>query len=158
MQDIDNKQIQKTRNPEVSENDHAGLVSYRRTPSQLFQGWGPKLMAAALAIGGLVASTLPATAAVKVIALATCAGREASLISHPDAEIPSDVNVRGETVLRIDLSAMGQISSLNVQQSAGDPELDWEAMRVARGSRFTAASAGCQPAADEFLYKVIFSD
>lgn len=54
MQRFDNKEHARTRNPERL-GDAAGLAFPRRVAGTLFQGWGPKLMLAALAGSALCA-------------------------------------------------------------------------------------------------------
>jgi hypothetical protein len=57
MRQFDEKQHAKTRNPERP-GDTAGLALPARVPGTLFQGWGPKLMLAALAVSALSAPAL----------------------------------------------------------------------------------------------------
>jgi hypothetical protein len=57
MRQSDNKERSKTRNPELPGNE-AGLALPRRVRETLFQGWGPKLMLAALAVSALCAPAM----------------------------------------------------------------------------------------------------
>jgi TonB family protein len=145
----------RSRNPERLD-DESGVALPKRLPGTLFQGWGPKLMVAALAIGTLALSNKPANAATAV-AMTACENHGATLISSPSFDVPDGVAERGDAILRIDLSATGRIENLAVAQSSGDPLLDFEAMRVARESRYNAAIVDCKPAADSVLYRVTFA-
>jgi TonB family protein len=126
-----------------------------RFRSTLFQGWGPQLMAAALAAASGLAPR-PATA--NVVAVSSCEDHGARLISSPAVSTPDEAPGGGEATLRVRLSAEGQILNVTIAQSTGDPLLDIEALRVARESRYAAAFVGCKPAADDVLYRVSFSN
>jgi hypothetical protein len=67
MRQFDYKERAKTRNPEHP-GDAAGLALPRRIAGTLFQGWGPKLMLAALAGSALCA---PAMAQVSFIGVSS---------------------------------------------------------------------------------------
>jgi TonB family protein len=134
--------------------DQAGVVMPKRICGNLFQGWGPKLLAAALAIGALAVSEKPVLA--QSVAQAACADRGATLISSPSFSRPEGAMAGGVTLLRINLSASGQIEHVAVSQSSGDPVLDIEAIRIARASRYNPAMANCRAAAETFLYRVEF--
>jgi TonB family protein len=151
---FNNREHLKTRNPERSD-DVAGIALPQRVSGKLFPGWGPKLMLAAFAVGALAVSNRPASAATAV-AQAACGDHGAVLVSSPVFGAPDGMSGNHETVLRIDLTASGRIANLAVAQSSGDPILDFEAIRVARESRYAAAVDGCKPAADSFLYRVTF--
>jgi TonB family protein len=153
---FDNREHLKPRNPERSD-DAGGIALPKRVPGQLFPGWGPKLMLATFAVGALAISNRPAEAAT-VVAVAACDQHGAALVSSPAFEIPDGASGDHEAVLRVDLSAAGRIQDLAVAQSTGDPILDFEAIRVVRESRYAAASVGCRPAADSFLYRVTFDN
>jgi TonB family protein len=155
MRQLDNNQYLRMRTPERTE-DGERIAAPKRIASPLFQGWGPKLMAAALAFGALGLSNRPAMAA-NIVAYAACQDHGATLLHSPIVEVPDGDSASGEAILRVDLSATGQISAISIAQSSGDPLLDFEAMRAARQSRYSAASAGCKPAADQFLYSVSFN-
>jgi TonB family protein len=149
-------QIKNLRNPELPD-ERTGIARPPRTSHALFAGWGPKLLIAALAITAVLGANQPASAATKVIALATCgADHGAVLLSHPDVILPDLVSGTGETIMRVDLGTSGEISNLSIAQSSGDAVLDFAAMRVARGSRYQAASWDCQSAGESVLYRVIF--
>jgi hypothetical protein len=156
MQVTDNNERLKIRKPDRPD-DEAGVVLPKRTRAALFQGWGPKLMAAALTIGTLALSSSPAKAA-KVVAQAMCEDRGAALISSPAFDVPDGAAGGRETLLRVDLSAEGTVTKVSLAQTSGDDLLDFEAMRVAITSRYAAAIIGCEPAADSFLYRVIFAN
>jgi TonB family protein len=113
-------------------------------------------MAAGLATIAPVLSTRPAAA--NVVAVSSCEDHEARLISRPTVSTPDEAPAGGEAILRVDLSAAGQIRNLTIAQSTGDARLDLEAMRVARESRYAAAFVDCKPAADDVLYRVTFSN
>ena len=150
------EQLKNLRNPERPD-EHTGIARPPRTSHPLFAGWGPKLLTAAIAFATVVGANQPASAATKVIALTSCAADHgAALLSHPDVILPDFVSGTGETVMRVDLAASGQISKISIAQSSGDAGLDFAAMRVARGSRYQAASSGCQSSGDSVLYRVIF--
>jgi hypothetical protein len=57
MRQFDDKEHAKTRNPERP-GDAAGLALPARVRGTLFQGWGPKLMLAALAVSALCAPAM----------------------------------------------------------------------------------------------------
>lgn len=135
--------------------DEGTLIRPKRVSTALFQGWGPKLLATALAIGTLGFSAHPATAA-QVIALASCQNHGAALVSNPIPDAPDGDAATGETVVRVDLSSAGRVQTVAVAQSSGDTLLDFAAMRVARESQYSAASFDCKPAATQFLYSVTF--
>ncbi|HTU70302.1 MAG TPA: energy transducer TonB [Candidatus Baltobacteraceae bacterium] len=146
------------RNPERTEQS-TGIARPIRTSQKLFAGWGPALLTGAVTLFALLCASVPASAATKVILASACStpNHGAALLSHPDVMLPDGVNGTGTTILRVDLAASGEISNIAVAQSSGDSALDFAAMRVARASRYAAASWDCQPAGDSFLYKVIFA-
>jgi TonB family protein len=154
MRRIDETQHLKSRNPGRPE-DEGGVAMPKRLPGTIFQGWGPKLMAAALAMIAPALTTRSATA--NVVAVSACENHSARLISSPAISTPEDAAIGGEAILRVDLSATGQIQNLAVAQSTGDALLDFEAMRVARESRYAAAFVDCKPAAESVLYRVTFA-
>jgi TonB family protein len=127
-----------------------------RFRSTLLQGWAPKLMAAGLATIAPILSARPTAA--NVVAVSSCEDHGARLISSPAVSTPDEAPAGGEAILRVDLSAAGQIRNLTIAQSTGDARLDLEAMRVARESRYAAAFVDCKPAADDVLYRVTFSN
>jgi TonB family protein len=126
-----------------------------RLPGTLLQGWGPKVMAAALATTVPALSTRPVAA--NVVAVSSCEDHGAQLVSSPAVTTPEEAPAGGEAIVRVDLSAAGQIRNLTIAQSTGNALLDFEAMRVARESRYAAAFVDCKPAADDVLYRVSFS-
>jgi TonB family protein len=156
MREIDNNEHLKIRNPERPDQE-TGIALPRRLPQTVFQGWGPKLMAATLAAGTLVLSNSPAKASTTV-AQTSCEDHGAVVLSSPEFSAPEGIVAEGETVLRINLTAQGQIQDLAVVQSSGNALLDYEAMRVASESRYEAAMVDCKPAADTFLYRVTFAN
>ena len=125
-----------------------------RLLAPVFSGWGPKLIGAALAIVAAALAMRPAEA--NVVAVASCENHDARLVSSPAVSVPEDAAAGGEAILRVDLSASGQIRGLAVAQSTGSALLDFAAMRVARESRYAAAFVDCKPAADQVLYRVTF--
>ncbi|HTZ53966.1 MAG TPA: energy transducer TonB [Candidatus Acidoferrum sp.] len=158
MLPIDHEDLKNVRNPGRPDSE-AGLVRPMRTPNPLFKGWGPKLLTIALALCGIVITRTPASADVKVIAITNCAADHgAELLSNPDAILPDFAYPNGETTLRVKLNASGRVDDVAIAQSSGDAMLDFAAMGVVRGSRYQPATQSCAAAADEFLYKVIFSD
>ncbi len=149
-------QLKNLRTPEIPD-DRTGIARPPRTSHALFAGWGPKLLIAAIAFTTVLSANQPASAATKIVAATLCgADHGAMLLSHPYVILPDGVSGSGETIMRVDLAASGQISNIAIAQSSGDAALDFAAMRVARASRFQAASSGCQAAGDSFLYSVIF--
>jgi TonB family protein len=154
VQRIDQTQQLNTRNPAGPE-DEAAIAALKRLPGQVFHGWGPQLMVAALALASALAPR-PATA--NVVAVSACEDHGARLIDSPAISTPEEAPAGGEAVLRVGLSAAGQILNVTIAQSAGDALLDFEAMRVARESRYAAAFVDCKPAADDVLYRVSFSN
>jgi TonB family protein len=159
MRQTDSEELKATRNP-IRPDAEGGIATPRRNPTGLFHGWGPKLMLCAVAIGAFASANKAAIAGPEHVALSACVipDHGASLLSNPTAEIPAGVSARGTTVLRLDLSPMGHIDRLAVAQSAGDPQLDFEAMRVAQASHYASASRNCTPVSDRVLYAVTFSD
>jgi TonB family protein len=155
MRQYDDESL-KVRNPGRPD-DEAGIASPKRISGNLFQGWGPKLMAAALAASALAFSDSQVKAA-NLVALGTaCQNHAARLISNP-AYVTPDGSGSGEAIVRVTLSATGRIENASLVQSAGDPLLDFTAMHVIRESRYAAAIAACKPAADSFLYDVDFDN
>ncbi|MGB8965082.1 MAG: TonB family protein [Candidatus Cybelea sp.] len=159
MLPINNEDLQNVRNPGRPDRE-AGLARPMRTRHPIFEGWGPKLFAVAIALCGILATHTSASADVKAVAITNCAANHgAVLISHPDLILLDLVpSAYGETTLRVGLGASGHVDNLAIAQSSGDEMLDFAAMRLARASRYEAASVNCEPAADEFLYKVTFSE
>jgi TonB family protein len=150
------EQLKNLRNPERPDQS-TGIARPPRASHALFAGWGPKLLTAAITLAAALCSSQPASAATKVIAMASCAADHgAVLLSHPDVILPDFVSGTGETVLRVDLVGSGQISNIAIAQSSGDAALDFAAMHVARGSRYEPASSDCQASGDSVLYRVIF--
>lgn len=154
MQSTDIGEHLKIRNPGRPD-DQAGIAAPRRLPGTLFQGWGPKLMAAALLVGALAFAEKPARAE-SAIAYAACANHGAELISSPSFSNPSGIDDAGVALVRINLSASGAIQQLTLAQSSGNPLLDIEAMHVVRTSRFSGATIDCKPAGETVLYRVEF--
>jgi TonB family protein len=155
MRQIDNTNHVKIRTPERPI-DEAGVALPKRVPgTSLFQGWGPKLMVAAVAIGALAIANRPANAAT-VVAQAACENHAATLISSPAFGMPEGVAAGGEAIVRIDLSATGQLQNVAIAQSSGDALLDFTATSIARESRFAPEVADCKPAAGSYLYRVTF--
>jgi TonB family protein len=151
------EQLKNLRNPERPD-EHTGIARPPRTSHALFAGWGPKLLTAAITVAAALCASQPVSASTKVIASASCAADHAAvLLSHPDVMLPDGVYGTGETVLRVNLAASGQISNISIAQSSGDAALDIAAMRVARASRYEAATWNCQASGDSFLYRVIFN-
>jgi TonB family protein len=151
------EQLKNLRNPERPD-EHTGIAKPPRTSHALFAGWGPKLLTAAITVAAALCASQPASASTKVIASTTCAAdHAAALLSHPDVMLPDGVSGTGETVLRVDLAASGEIANISIAKSSGDAVLDFAAMRVARMSSYQPASWNCQASSDSFLYRVIFS-
>jgi TonB family protein len=149
---IDETQQLNTRNPAGPE-DEAAAADLKRLPNTVFQGWGPQLMVAALAVASVLAPR-PATA--NVVAVSSCENHGARLISSPAVSTPDEAPAGGEAIVRVGLSAAAQILNITIAQSTGDARLDIEAIRVARESRYAAAFIDCKPAADDVLYRVSF--
>lgn len=141
------------RNPRRPQDDVDPAIP-TRPQAAVFHGWGPTLIAAALAIAGAALTTRPATA--NVVAVASCENHGARLMSSPALSTPEDAAAGGEAVLRVELSASGRIRELAIAQSTGSALLDFEALRVARESRYTAAFVDCKPADDVVFYHVTF--
>lgn len=125
-----------------------------RLLAPVFQGWGPKLIGVALAIVAAALAMRPASA--NVVAVASCENHDARLVSSPALSVPEGAAAGGEAILRVDLSASGQIRDLAVAQSAGSALLDFAAMREARESHYAAAFVDCKPVAAHVLYHVTF--
>lgn len=156
MRQFDNAEPLKVRNP-ARPDDEAGIATPRRVSGNLFQGWGPKLMAAALAASALAFSESQVKAATLVAIGTACQNHGARLISSPAYVTPDSVNGVGEAVVRVNLSATGKIEDLALERSAGDPLLDFTAMHIVRESRYATATAGCKASAESFLYSVNFN-
>ena len=146
-------QLKNLRNPEIPD-ERTGIARPPRTSHALFAGWGPKLLTAAVTIAAAFCAGQPASAETKIVASVCAADHGAMLLSHPDVALPDGVYGSGETVLRVDLAASGQISNISIAQSSGDAALDFAAMRVARASRYLAASSNRQAAGDSFLFSL----
>lgn len=93
------------RNPARPDNE-AGIAAPKRISGNLFQGWGPKLLA-----GGLAASTL---------AFSNSQAKATTLVAigAPSYVTPIGVNGVGEAVYRVTLSTTGQIEKVTLAQSA----------------------------------------
>ena len=127
----------------------------------LFSGWGPKLMALALAIGAAGVTGRPADAGTALADLACNApDRDAIVLSAPAPEFPDYAQVAGdsgEAVIRVELSASGHVQHTELASSTGDFALDREANRIARESSYAPAMAHCENVASTFLYQVNFT-
>jgi TonB family protein len=157
MRQYDDSEQLKIRNP-ARPDAEAGIATPHRVAGNLFQGWGPKLMAAALAASALAFTDSQVKAATLVAMGTTCQDHAARLVSSPAYVTPDGVNGAGEAVYRVNLSAFGKIESLTLERSAGDPLLDFTAMHVIRESRYDAAIVGCKASAQSFLYSVNFDN
>jgi TonB family protein len=122
--------------------------------------WGINLLAAALVLGGIANTGSRAGAAQIAQATPTCAGdRPASLRSAMVPTIPDDlhiVDLMTSASVRIDVAESGDVRGAAIERSTGDARLDDEALRVARLSKFTAATKECQPIPGSYLYEVTF--
>src|SRR5215469_11919070 len=130
MRQFDDAEALKVRNP-ARPDDEAGIATPRRISGNLFQGWGPKLMAAVLAASALAFTDSQVKAATVVAMGEACQNHGARLISNPSYVTPDGAGT-GEAVYRVNLSADGQIKDLVLERSAGDPLLDFTAMHVIR--------------------------
>lgn len=157
MRQYDDSELFEVRDP-VSPDREAGIATTKRISGNLFQGWGPKLLAGGLAASAVAFSNSQAKATTLVAISATCQNHGARLISSPSYVTPNDVNGVGEAVYLVTLSATGKIEKVALEQSAGDPVLDFTAMRVVRESRYAAAADDCRPTEDSFFYAVDFDN
>lgn len=66
--------------------------------------------------------------------------------------------VRGETVVRVDLSARGALLQTAVDQSSGNPWLDKAAVAAARSLRYWPEVSACEAVAGSYGVSVKFDD
>ncbi len=159
MLPIENEKGQQIRYPGRPDSE-AGTVRPMRTPNPLFHGWGPKLFAAALALSGVVATSKAALADTQIALISSCATADhgASVLSSPILETPEGVGASGEAIVRVNLSAAGQVKAMAIAQSSGSFDLDFAAMRQVQRSHYAPASIGCNAAEDTALYDVTFNN
>jgi TonB family protein len=154
---IEKEELGNVRNPGRPDNE-AGIVQPMRTANPLFKGWGPKLIATAVALNALRYSTAPTSAAQVAMASCSSPSHAATLISAPMADYPNGVAGSGQTVLRVMLASTGRVKNIAVAQSSGNVDLDFAATQVAEHSRYAPAVTACQATDDAFLYSVDFKE
>ena len=138
-----------------------GIALPKRASGQrLFAGWGPKLLAFALAAGSV--ASLQRGASAQLEARPSCAvpDKVASIVSHPTPEIPEialQQEVTGSVEIIVDLDADGALRSARIEHSSGNAALDAEALRVARKSRYSPTIAACTAVAESLRYTVDFA-
>ena len=157
MRQIDNEHLSNIRYPGRPDTE-AGIVHPTTSSRSFFHGWGPRLVAGAVAIGALAFATGPVKAATEFTPSCSSPDHSAMLLSNPDVESPEGVAASGQTILRVNLAATGRVSGVSVMQSSGNFDLDFAAVRVAEQSRYAPASADCSAAADTVLYSVTFTN
>jgi TonB family protein len=159
MTTVDNGQPNNPRYPERPENEMR-IIRPAATGNSLFRGWGPKLAAAALAIGTFTLSHQSASAATQIGVTSSCstADHGASLLSNPIVETPEGVAASGKAVVRVNLAASGGVDSAMIEQSSGDFNLDFAAIRAAEQSQYEPASIACRSVSDTVLYAVTFDN
>ncbi len=135
--------------------------THRSAVPSTFHGWGPKLVALALAASAFGSLEGRAYAATDPGASASCplADSPAAIVEHPTPDIPQLAYLDGpkDVVVQIDLSASGALEGASVARSSGQSLLDMEALRVVRTSRFSPAISDCLPVESRYLYTVSFA-
>ena len=143
----------------ASDDDVIGgcVIKPRYHATTFFPGWGPKLFAVLFAAALACAGAHPSDAQ---IAQADCpiADRPASVVeaatpAYPRLDWEPGVRTVG---VQVDLTTNGTLAGASIAQSSGIAQFDWEALRVARESRYEAAIDNCRPAGGTFLYLVTF--
>ena len=159
MRQIDNEYLSNIRYPGRPDSE-AGIVHPTTPANSFFHGWGPRLVAGAVAAGALAFASCPAKATTEITTPLACSNPDhgATLLSNPDVEDPAGVAASGQTIVRVSLAPTGRVSGVSIMQSSGNFDLDFAAARVAEQSRYAPASAGCRAAADTFLYTVTFAE
>jgi protein TonB len=118
------------------------------------------LAAVALAATTLSLAGAPASAKPAALLAACPEDQPAAVLSHPTPQMSEVAQAWGESgsvVLRIRLDASGELQDVAIKQSSGYAELDREAIRVARESRYAPATAGCAGQGGDYLYQVDFN-
>jgi TonB family protein len=153
----------KSRNTRIESpgDEIAGIVQPHRVGNtRLFPGWGPKLLAVAIAVSSFSQLDRNGAAAAATLAAPSCAAdRSAQIIGNPDPRLPEiarQQGVDGSVVIRVGVSAMGLLENASVAQSSGNSLLDEEALRVARRSQYAPAVHDCRAIAGAYLYVVSF--
>jgi TonB family protein len=150
----------KPRTPEPDDRKN-GIIPAPRRGKNLFAGWGPRLLSVTLAACtlGLSVSASPASADTPAQAACSVRQHDAQILSNPVPDMPEVAVLEyasGTAVLRVDLSADGQLENASIATSTGNDALDREALRVARESRYAPAVSDCQNIASSYLYTVNF--
>jgi len=161
---MENKDLERRRNTRIDlpGDGLAGMVHPKRvTGTTLFRGWGPKLLAVAIALGalGLPASHALASEDPTPSLSCTVSDRDATVVDQPTPEMPESAvaaEASGDVVVQVDLSAEGKVEKGTIVRSSHNFALDREAMRVVNETLFTPAIAGCQAIPSSYLYTVSF--
>jgi periplasmic protein TonB len=135
-----------------------GCVVKPKRSASLFQGWGPKLFAAAIAVAGFGLTTSHALAADQLPACSV-PDRPAAVVTSaiPDyPEIARGQGAAGSALVQVEIAPSGRPANAAIARSSGNEYLDREALRVVLASRFTPAMSGCEPLAGQYLYEVEF--
>jgi TonB family protein len=137
----------------------------------------PKVRHAVLGLSSLVAcaTTLCGAASAATISMTPRSSNPArvigatSLCKTPDAdaaidglpffempEIAKQQRVRGESLVRVDLTEAGGLRNAALEQSSGNPRLDGAALSTARLSRYSGEIRNCAKVAGTYLISVRF--
>jgi TonB family protein len=139
--------------------------------------FGPKVRHAVLGLSSLVActTTLCGAATAATIGMTPTSPRPApaigaaSLCKAPDAdaaidgvpffempEIAKQQRVRGESLVRVDLTETGRLRNAAIEHSSGNRWLDGAALSTARLSRYSGETRNCAKVAGTYLISVSF--
>lgn len=134
------------------------VIKPKRSINTLFPGWGPKLLAAMIALAGLGLTTSHALADDQTQAC-WAPDRPAAVLTSAIPDYPEMARLQraeGTALVQVNIAASGRLENATIARSTGNEHLDREALRAVLASRFAPAVAGCQPIAGRYLYEVEF--
>lgn len=119
--------------------------------------------ARALVAVAIAATSIPAFAAMPVQARAEQAQCRADAGAHIirayEADYPEIARMQGITgtaMVKVDLTATGDLANVSIEKSSGNPFLDDAALRAVRASRFAPEIDDCTNVAGSYLVEVDF--
>jgi len=87
---------------------------------------------AMVAVFGLLCSTAAMAASVPVTGNKDFANQMGARLSYPDQAL--DENVQGVVVVSVQMNQRGAVTGVHLDRSSGNPSLDREVLRVAKGT------------------------
>ena len=134
------------------------VVRSKRSFTTLFPGWGPKLLAGAIAIAALGLTTSYAWADQQ---LPTCSAPDqpAAVLTSAVPDYPEIARLQGaagSALVQVEIAPSGVPQHVTIARSSGNEYLDREALRAVLASHFTPAMSDCTPSAARYLYEVEF--